>query len=107
MLQTRPVYHRTDEAVRGHVFCSFLALILRKELKDRFEKAGRCMHRDDLIRDLYHLDEIEVESKCKRLLLRTDACGLSGIVCQAAGVPLPPNVRRLEGDQSLSGKRKS
>ncbi len=97
VLQTRPVFHRTDEAIRGHVFCSFLALILRKELQDRLEKAGRCLQWEDVIRDLDRLEEIEVESKGKRLLLRTDACGVSGIVCQAAGVALPPNVRRLEG----------
>ncbi len=97
VLQTRPVFHRTDEAIRGHVFCSFLALVLRKELQDRLEKAGRCLQWDDVIRDLDRLEEIEVESKGKRLLLRTDACGVSGIVCQAAGVALPPNVRRLEG----------
>jgi hypothetical protein len=29
LLATRPIYHRCDETIRGHVFCSFLALILR------------------------------------------------------------------------------
>ena len=33
LLQTRPIYHRCDETIRGHVFCSFLALILRQELQ--------------------------------------------------------------------------
>ena len=32
ILETRPVFHQTDETIRGHVFCSFLALVLRKEL---------------------------------------------------------------------------
>jgi hypothetical protein len=27
LLETRPIYHQTDEAIRGHVFCSFLALV--------------------------------------------------------------------------------
>ena len=96
VLETRPIYHRCDEAIRGHVFCSFLALILRKELQDRLEKAGRQLEWKDVIRDLDRLEEIEVESKGKRLVLRTDACGVSGVVCQAAGVALPPNVRKLE-----------
>jgi transposase len=38
LLDTRPVYHRCDENIRGHVFTSFLALVLRKEL-DRCLKA--------------------------------------------------------------------
>ena len=32
LLQTRPIYHKCDETIRGHVFCSFLALVLRQEL---------------------------------------------------------------------------
>jgi len=33
LLETRPVFHQCDENIRGHVFCSFLALVLRKELE--------------------------------------------------------------------------
>ena len=35
MLETRPVYHQNDANIAGHVFCSFLALVLRKELEQR------------------------------------------------------------------------
>jgi Transposase DDE domain len=35
ILATRPIFHKTDAAIRGHVFCSFLAVLLRKELLDR------------------------------------------------------------------------
>ena len=35
LMRTRPIYHSSDAAIRGHVFCSFLALVLRKELDDR------------------------------------------------------------------------
>ena len=37
VLETRPVYHQKDENIRGHVFCSFLALVLRKELDRRLD----------------------------------------------------------------------
>ena len=40
LLETRPIYHKCDETIRGHVFCSFLALVLRKELQDRLERKG-------------------------------------------------------------------
>jgi len=40
VLETRPIYHQRDETIRGHVFCSFLALVLRKELHSRLEEAG-------------------------------------------------------------------
>ena len=35
LLDTRPIFHKSDETIRGHVFCSFLALMLRKQLQDR------------------------------------------------------------------------
>jgi hypothetical protein len=41
LLQTRPIFHQTDEAIRGHVLCTFLALVLRKELDDRLAQRGR------------------------------------------------------------------
>ena len=40
-LRTRPIYHSCDAAIRGHVFCSFLALVLQKELADRCRAAER------------------------------------------------------------------
>ena len=40
LLQTRPIYHKCDETIRGHVFCSFLALVLRQELQSRLEERG-------------------------------------------------------------------
>jgi transposase len=27
LLETRPVYHKCDETIRGHVFCSFLVSV--------------------------------------------------------------------------------
>jgi hypothetical protein len=33
ILETRPIYHKRDEIIRGHMFCSFLALVLKQELE--------------------------------------------------------------------------
>ena len=52
ILETRPIFHKRDETIRGHVFCSFLALVLRKELDRRLEKAGHCFEWADIKRDL-------------------------------------------------------
>lgn len=40
VLETRPIYHKRDETVRGHVFCSFLAVMLRWPLEIRLEEKG-------------------------------------------------------------------
>jgi transposase len=39
ILKTRPVYHQSDEAIRGHVFCRFLALTLKAESERRLKQA--------------------------------------------------------------------
>jgi hypothetical protein len=39
LLETRPIYHQRDETIRGHVFCSFLALLLRYDLQARLRTA--------------------------------------------------------------------
>ena len=95
LLETRPIFHKCDETIRGHVFCSFLALLLRKELQDRLEAKGHNVEWADLLRDLEQLEEVEVAHGGQRFLLRTEAKGCCGKVFQAAGVALPPTVRRL------------
>src|SRR5437588_1419352 len=52
VLATRPIYHSSDMAIRGHVFCSFLALLLVKELEDRLHRHNLAAERDDILRDL-------------------------------------------------------
>ena len=96
ILQTRPIWHKCDETIRGHVFCSFLALVLRKELDDRLAEHGHKLEWQDVIRDLGRLEYAEVEQDGKRFLLRSEAQGTCGRVFAAAGVALPPTVQQIE-----------
>jgi DDE family transposase len=95
LLQTRPIFHRCDETIRGHVFCSFLALVLRQELQARLEERGHEFEWADVIGDLDRLQVVEVEQDGKRFLLRTEAQGTCGKVFQAVGVALPPTVQQV------------
>jgi len=92
-LATRPIFHKCDDTIRGHVFCSFLALLLRKELEQRLEQRGWSLEWADVIRDLDRLQEIEIRLDGKRYLLRTETKGTTGKVFQACGVALPPTLR--------------
>jgi hypothetical protein len=95
LLQTRPVYHKCDETIRGHAFCSFLALVLRQELQARLGERGHEVEWADVIGDLDRLQRIEVEQDGKRFLLRSEAQGACGKVFQAVGVALPPTVQQV------------
>ena len=95
VLATRPIYHSSDMAIRGHVFCSFLALLLAKELEDRLHRHNIAAEWDDILRALDRLQEIELEQDGKRFLLRTPTTGVAGKLFQAVGVALPPNLQEL------------
>jgi transposase len=93
VINTRPIFHQRDDTIRGHVFCSFLALLLRKELIDRLVAAGRGFEWADVIHDLDQLVQTDVDQAGRRLRLRAAAPGCSGAVFQAVGVALPPMIR--------------
>jgi transposase len=95
LLETRPVYHHWDETIRGHVFCSFLALVLRKELHDRLSAAGEDFEWLELLDDLESLQYTEVSHKDKRFRLRSEARGSCSAAFRAAGVAMPPTVQAV------------
>jgi hypothetical protein len=95
ILDTRPIYHQTDEAIRGHVFCSFLALVLRKLLEDYLVAARLKPEWGALLRELDRLQEVETDQDGKQFILRTPVTGDVGRVFKAVGVALPPNIREV------------
>jgi transposase len=94
-LATRPIYHQRDETIRGHVFCSFLALLLRHELQARLQARGQALEWAAVIEDLERVQYVEVEHTGKRFLLRSEMQGTVGRVLQAVGVAAPPTVQQL------------
>jgi transposase len=95
LLHTRPIYHKCDETIRGHVFCSFLAMVLRQELEARLARRGDELEWADVIADLDRLQTAEVGQDAKHFLLRSEVQGTCGLVFQAAGVAIPPTVQRV------------
>jgi len=95
ILETRPVFHQKDETIRGHVFCSFLALTLRKELQQRLEAAGNHFEWSEIKQDLKSLQEIEIEDNGKFLTIRSECKGVCGKVFQSVGVAIPPTIREM------------
>lgn len=61
VIDTRPIYHKRDATIRGHVFCSFLALVLKKELDYRLVSQGLQFEWADIKQDLRALQEVILE----------------------------------------------
>jgi transposase len=93
LLDTRPIFHKCDGTIRGHVFCSFLALLLRKELQDRLERKEWKPEWADVVRDLDNLNEMKIAINDKSFVFRGQTSGVAGKVFQVCGVALPPVLR--------------
>jgi len=93
ILETRPIYHKRDETIRGHVFCSFLALLLRRALEQRLEEKGERWEWAEILRGLDNLQEVEALFQGKRFVLRSQVLGQAHKAFMAAGVALPPTLR--------------
>ena len=73
LLRMRPVYHRRDETIRGHRFCTLLAVVVKRGLELRMERAG-----------------IEAEWAVVAIV-------------RCLGAQLPPAIRLLDGAGSARG----
>src|SRR5271166_6972882 len=97
LFETRPIFHKLDQTIRGQVACSFLALILKKELEDRLAAANVSTRASwpSVLADLDSLTETEVQQDCKRFLLRSAPRPAASLALQAVGVALPPTLRQI------------
>ena len=102
LLSTRPIFHKTDATIRGHIFCSFLAMLLRRELFDRLHKGNKKLEWKDIIDDLADLSEVEVNQDGRRALLRTAPGPTIDPVCRALGITLPPVFQELPPAKNLA-----
>ena len=93
ILETRPIHHKRDETIRGHVFCSFLAIVLKKALMDRLAAKGLVLEWADIVRDLNTLEEVQITQHDKQFRLRSQIGSTGGKVFQMIGVALPPTIR--------------
>ena len=52
LLETRPIFHKYQATIAGHIFVSFLALAVRHEICARLGKRGHDVEWADVVRDL-------------------------------------------------------
>lgn len=104
ILETRPIYHKRDVTIRGHVFASFLALVLMRELQDRMDRRGwQEAEWADVLRDLNQMTETEFEAADgKRYVIRSQVKGWAGKAFQAAGVAIPATLRQVGNGTTTS-----
>jgi len=100
LLDTRPIFHHFDATILGHVFVSFLALVVRHELDRALSAHGQPPEWFDVRRDLEALQEIEVHDGERIYRLRTPLRGAASAVFRS----LCPWRRRRRSPSSPAGK---
>ena len=94
-LFTRPIFHKRNDTITGHVFCSFLALVLLRELQRRMEANGVEFHWKQIKLDLQALQEVIVKENKRKVVVRTECQGVCGKVFQSVGVAIPPTIKEM------------
>jgi len=95
VMRTRPIFHSSDAAIRGHVFCSFLALVMQKCLEDLSREAGIVPEWKTLLRDLDRLQHVRIRYRNNDWLVRTDVSKpIADLFCHAH-IALPPRARQM------------
>src|ERR1700736_4555720 len=95
ILETMPIYHKCNATIRGHVFCSFLALLLKTELERRMKFADLQGEWAQVLRGLEALQQVEAIFQNKRFLLRSQLSAEASAALRATGVAAPPTLREL------------
>ncbi|MCX7017681.1 MAG: hypothetical protein NTY46_01540 [Candidatus Sumerlaeota bacterium] len=65
-------------------------------MQDRLESNGFSLEWSDIIRDVNELQETQFDLQGKSYVLRSQTKGVLGMVAQAVGVRLPPDLREGE-----------
>ena len=91
--QQRFVDRRVRQSSR--LFCSFLALVLRKELDRCLERTGEGFELSEIKQDLKALQSVTICESGKRFAVSSQSQGVCGKVFQAVGDALPPTIREL------------
>jgi Transposase DDE domain len=95
VMRTRPIFHSSDAAIRGHVFCSFLALTMQKCLEDLSRQARVIPEWKTLLRDLDRLQQVRIRHRDNDWLVRTDVSKPVADLFRHAHIALPPRAKQM------------
>jgi hypothetical protein len=100
-LELRPIFHRSDANVIGHVFGAFLGLRLKIALQQRVGKAGLKLPWNQVLTDLSSLKAVHIRLDGTDYTVRTDLQGDCYKILQAVGVKPPPRIKSENQDPML------
>ena len=95
VMRTRPIFHSSDAAIRGHVICSFLALVMQKYLEDLSCQAGVVPEWKSLLRDLDRLQQVRIRHRGNDWVVRTNVAKPIVDLFRHAQIAMPPRAKQM------------
>jgi hypothetical protein len=92
--RARSTLPASNAAIRGAVFCSFLALAMRRRLDNLLSEANVAPEWSTLSRDLDRLAQVRIRHGSADWLVRSDASPTVSALLRCAGVALPPRAHQ-------------
>jgi transposase len=94
-LKLRPIYHWTDERIRGHVMICFLAFYLECQLRHLLQAARPDLRYSQVRRDLERIKAVRLTINGKDFVARTEIKGEAYWAFRAVGLRVPSQVVEL------------
>lgn len=98
-LELRPMYHRRESRIRGHIMVCFLALVMESYLALRLKEIGCTQSVKDVLHDVSQMKVSLIRVNGEQQLVRNEIQGYANEAFRAIGTQAPPRVLK-EGWQS-------
>jgi len=95
-LEVRPIFHWTENRIKGHFAMCFLAFLLERTLEFRLKKAGETASPEQIREALNSMNFAEVKIENKRFLLKTKGTELGNRILRLLKIKPPKNVIPIE-----------
>lgn len=92
-LDLRPIYHWTEERVRGHIMVCFLSFVLETTLRKKLKETGSEAPYHQILHDLQQLKAVKINLEGQTYLARTELTGEAFDVFKALGLRPPSRVQ--------------
>lgn len=91
VIELRPIYHRDEERVQGHIFVAALAFLLKRMLEKKLQALGVNLTGEAALKGLHTVDVVGIELGSKQKVGITGGNKRAREVLKALGiVPTPP-----------------
>lgn len=98
VIKMRPIYHRDDGRVKGHIFVAALAFLLERALEKKLKAAGSNLSGETALEALRTIHVIEMEVGSERKQGVTGGSNRAREVLKALGITMlaPPQVSEID-----------